>query len=190
MNMIKSTIFATTMCLASGVALASDEDRSGFLLGVAFGASSGGVSTAAAGTEIDRSVPTDSEGGAFTLKVGGALSNKSALYFLIQGASGEDEQTHALTGLGAAYYFNKSGTSLYLNGGVGIGSVSYADEEVSANTGVAGTVGLGLELGMGLSLEVNYLRVMTEYDASAENPGPSLDYDIATTQFMLGYTWF
>lgn len=189
MRLLITGITFLTLISSGSLAAAADKDRSGFLFGLSIGSSTGDVFTATT-TGEPASNQIDAKGSALSLKIGGAISRKAALYFLSQGSSIAENQFHSLTGIGATYYFRKTGTSIYVNGGAGFGSVSYSDDTISPNMGRAATVGIGIELGMGLNLEVNHLRVDTQFDDSVDNPGPELNYEIASTQFLIGYTWF
>lgn len=190
MNTIQKGLASAMLLLIGSSAQASDEDRSGLFLGFGFGSSS--IATSVESTEgvSGTAFATEDRGGAFSLRIGGSVGNKGAVYFLSQAAATEAELGHSLTGIGATYYFRKSGASLYLTGGYGYGLVSYADKDVAEGTGRAAMAGVGLELGWGLNLELNHMRINTTPDTTEQNPGTGVNYDIDSTQFMIGYNWF
>ncbi|MBX2879145.1 MAG: hypothetical protein KTR32_04385 [Granulosicoccus sp.] len=188
MKALRITLAGLVMSLTSFYAQADNEDRDGLLLGIALGSSSINTSVDLVSDPNDTASSSDSRGTAVSLRFGGGLGNKSAMYLLTQTAATENELGHSLTGLGASYYFNKNGASLYLMGGFGYGLVSYAESEKPEGTGTAAMAGIGLELGMGLSVELNHMRVRTEPENDSINP--SGIYNIASTQFLVGFTWF
>jgi hypothetical protein len=164
------------------------EDRSGLLLGVALGSSAISADVGPSGGKTAQVDTSDEDGAAFSLRIGGAVGDRGALYFLSQSSATEAERGHNLTGIGASYYFSKSGPSIYLTGGLGFGMVTYADSTEPEGKGRAAMAGIGLELGWGLNVELNHMRVSTTPETETTVDG--LDYEIASTQFMLGYTWF
>lgn len=191
MNNCQKAITALCLTAVSTTTIAGIDNRSGFLLGVGVGSSVISTSAVPTGTDVGSAEAVDDRGGAFSLRIGGAVGNGGALYFLSQASyNGDAELGHSLTGLGASYYFSQSGTSLYLTGGYGLGVVSYADKDVAEGTGTAAMAGIGLELGWGLNVELNHMRLQTTPDDSEEPVVAGVDYSIASTQFLVGFTWF
>ena len=190
MKIVNMTVASAALLALSASAQASDEGRGGLLLGLGVGSSSINTSVEPLGGEAGSNVVTDESGAAFSFRIGGAVGQKSAVYLLAQAGGTEAELVHTLTGIGASYYFKKSGASLYLTGGYGFGAVSFSENEVPEGTGTAFMGGIGLELGWGLNVELNHMRVNTTPESIEGEDIDGVNYDIASTQFLIGYTWF
>lgn len=186
---------AAGLLLLSTSASALDGERRGFLVGVGIGTQSTDA-TMDMDNGFERFEGDVSESGtALSFRIGGGLSDRSTLYVTRRHNFGEDDVSYGLTGIGASYYFTTSGPSFYVHGGLGAGEISFGgpDEGIGDGRGRAAMFGAGMETARGLHVEMTFMNVQAS--GTVDIPGSGIDpldvdYDIGTTQFTIGYTWF
>lgn len=187
MNKCIAAALFTSVALSCSNANAFDKERNGFLIGLGFGAQNTSTTVSTTNGNTATSDDVSESGTAFSFRIGGGIGRKTTLYFLSQ-ANSDSEATYGLTGLGGTYYFKESGPSLYLHGGVGLGTIVFDEPFVSDGRGGAAMFGIGYEPTRGLHLDLNFMSIQAENSTTFIDP--DVDYDIFTTQFMVGYTWF
>lgn len=147
-------------------ALAFDNERQGFILGL-------GIGIANLDYEIDNL--SDSETGmATTLKIGYGFDSQLTAYFLRSSSLTESEGvdfSEGITGIGMSYYLQPETESLYFNLGVGEGHLSGLDRDFDKDQyGSAFSFGLGYEAARHHSLEMNVINIDlddTDYESTA-----------------------
>ncbi len=125
---------------------AFDGARKGFILG-------GGVGAGFLSHEMIFQSRSDTENAAVFLtefKIGGAPSNSLEVYFISKGAHLADEEI-TLNAAGVTKYLGKTGTGVFLTGGVGLTTIETSDE----GFGLFG--GIGFEFAKHFTVETNIL---------------------------------
>ncbi len=163
---------------------AFDGQRSGFIIGAALGAHSTDVEVSGNGFRSEG----DSSGFALAFKIGMGLSDRFAVYFLLDNQFDTgDDVGFGLTGVGGSYHFRASGASPYLTAGVGLGAVSDDDIDSEDAYGGAAMFGGGYAFAWGLYLEGSLMAVSATLDPEF---GSDIDYDTLSGRFMVGYNWY
>lgn len=190
---LNSISFATLLFCATP-AIAFDDNRQGFILGLGAGFHS---------TDIDflyngSNVGSESESGfATSFKIGGGLTDQFALYY-VRNASWysapffdgytitDATYTIGLMGVGASYFLAPSAPSGYFMAAFGIGDISVPFESnVESDTGSAFMFGGGYEFKNHLMLEVTVLTTDIE---SADDSRYTLES--SSFQFTLNYLFY
>lgn len=163
MKFIKSATLVAIL-LSATPALAFDDVREGFILGLG-----GGFHSIKNDYTINgASYQTESQSGlATSFKIGGGITNQFALYY-VHNASwftttsvGLNKSTQAVVrmgGIGATYYFEPTSPSGYMLGAIGGSEYAYpSDSNVTTRTGGAIMLGGGYEFAQHVMFEVTVL---------------------------------
>lgn len=185
----KSISFAAIFFSATP-ALAFDDNRQGFILGLGAGFHSTDIDFFYNGSNVE----SQSESGfATSFKIGGGLTDQLALYYVRNASwysaplsNGKDATyTIGLTGLGGSYFLSPSAPSGYFIAAFGIGDYSTPFENIKPDTGSALMFGGGYEFQTHLMFEVTLLTtdIESEYDSRFSLKSSSF-------QFTLNYLFY
>ena len=193
MNILKSVTFVAILC-STTPALAFDDNRQGFILGLGAGLHSLDIDFIFNGSTIKSQ---SKSGLATSFKIGGGITNQFALYYVrnaswysapfFNGFTTQDiTYTIGLSGLGASFYLSPSAPSGYFLAAFGIGDLSAPLEgDVSPDTGSAFMFGGGYEINKHLMLEATVLTTNIE---SADNS--LLSIESSSFQFTINYLFY
>lgn len=193
MNFFKYATLSAVL-LSATPALAFDDTREGFILGLGAGFHSitndytnNGVSSL-----------TESKSGlATSVKIGGGITNQFALYY-VRNASwfttpittgGTTKDAHAVVGMGgigATYYFEPTSPSGYMLGAIGGSDYAFPlESNVTTRTGGAIMLGGGYEFAQHVMFEVTVLGTTVSDPANT-----SLKTKSSALQFTLNYMFY
>jgi len=193
MSFLKSVALAVIL-LSATPALAFDDNREGFILGLGAGLHSIKNDYSLNGS----SYLTESKSGlATSFKMGGGITNQFALYFVrnsswfstpvTNGATTKD--AHAMvgmSGIGATYYFAPAAPSGYMLAAIGGSDYAFPFESnITTKTGGAFMLGGGYEFDKHVMFEVTLLGT------SVADPGNSYNkVQSSALQFTLNYMFY
>lgn len=177
-------------------AQAFDDFRRGFILGIGVGKHESDITTRN-NIAISESMLSE-EGLTTSIRIGGGVSDHLLMYWF------GDESHHkevnritsetndvaiGFTGLGMSLYFTPRSHSVYFNGAVGIAGSFEDDADFGDNyIGTGTTLGVGLELGARISVELNHTRLNLEHEDN--DTGFDMEREIDMTRVLLVYTWY
>lgn len=186
---------AVLFILPAFSAQAFDDYRRGFILGIGVGKYETTVTDEDAflGTSREQDI---NNGTGFTLRIGGGVSDHVLMYGFYDigvheetnGSGLKEDVGIGFVGLGMSIYITPRSHSVYFNGGVGVACSATEDTSAGGDVDYCGTgttVGIGLELGAGASLELNRTVLSLEHDTNSD-----LTRDFETTRAMFMYTWY
>lgn len=193
MNIFKS-ILAAAILLSATPALAFDDSRQGFILGLGAGLHSVDSDFIYNGTNIG----SQSESGlATSFKIGGGITDQFALYYIrnaswysapySDGYTATDIMyTIGLSGVGASYYLSPSSPSGYFMAAFGIGDISAPFEKnIKPDTGRAFMFGGGYEFTKHLMAEATLQT--TNIESADDN---RLSIESSSFQFTINYLFY
>jgi len=131
--------------MSSHAALALDDSRKGFSIGVGAGIHTVSVDNTADdfGFSLNSSSSISEFGIATSFKIGGGITEQFSLYY-VRSASWYDDTsvfTTGLAGIGAAYYLSPTAPSIYFHGAVGIGDLGAPfASNIEVQTGTAAMI--------------------------------------------------
>jgi hypothetical protein len=193
MNFFKTLLFSVILLLANS-ALAFDDNREGFILGLGAGLHSIKNDYSLNGL----SYLTESKSGlATSLKVGAGITNQFSLYFVrnsswfstpvTNGATTKD--AHAvvgISGIGATYYFEPAAPSGYMLAAVGGSDYAFPFESnITTKKGGAFMLGGGYEFDKHVMFEVTLLATRVADPDNSYNKIQS-----SALQFTLNYMFY
>ena len=143
-----------------------------------------GYGSAEATWDLDEASFSESGSGLATdLRLGGCWGDRLWIYYsnsaLFFEGEGPDDLIQGLIGLGAAWFFNPAGRSLYLLGEIGAG-VHRNHITARSEKGFGYAFGAGIEFRKNWVLEANFMRASVE-----EDPLPEKDL----TNFSISFGW-
>lgn len=196
MNRIMLCSIALILILPAFSAQAFDDYRRGFILGLGVGTYE---STVTNESLLFTSQEQTVDGTTASIRIGGGVSDHLLMYwFYDYGSHEEIKPSTALktdisvgfTGLGMSVYITPRSHSVYFNGAVGV-ACSVEDDNIANNIsgdeycGNGRTLGIGVELGAGASLELNQTFLTLENETNSD-----LKKEYETTRMLFVYTWY
>lgn len=185
--------FFVAILFSATPALAFDDNRQGFILGLGAGLHSIGIDVLYDGSKIE----SQSESGiATSFKLGGGITDQFALYYVRNASwysapfsdgfrTKDATYTIGLSGIGASYFLAPSAPSGYFMAALGIGDISAPFENVRSDTGDAFMFGGGYEFKSHLMMEVTLLT--TNIKSADDN---RFKIKSSSFQFTLNYLFY
>lgn len=191
MNALKSFALAAGL-VAATPALAFDDNRQGFILGLGIGLHNINSDFSVNGTKTG----SQSEGGiATSFKIGGGVTDQLALYYVRNASwfkapygtpAREITYMIGLSGLGASYFLQPAAPSGYFLVAVGVGDISAPSESnIRDDTGSAFMFGGGYEFSKNLLLEATLQA--TNIQSSGATP---VTLKSSSLQFTINYLFY
>lgn len=192
MNILKPVSLAAILFSATP-ALAFDEHRQGFILGLG----AGFHSTSLDFTRSGFSPLSQSKSGlATSFKIGAGITDQFALYYVRNaswysapysnnGTTKDALYTIGLSGIGASYFLAPSAPSGYILGAFGVGDLAAPFEKVNPDTGSAFMFGGGYEFNNHLMFEATLLKANIQ--GSGFNP---TTLKSSSLQFTINYLFY
>lgn len=193
-NFMKLAAFVTlvAMLFSAAPAVAFDDSREGFILGL--GAGLHNIKNDYSFNGI--SYQTESQSGlATSFKIGGGITNQFALYYVrnaswfsstVPGTTREGRAVVGMGGIGATYYFEPASPSGYMLGAIGGSDFAFPlESNVTTRTGGAIMLGGGYEFSQHVMFEVTVLG------ATVADPSNTLfKTQSSSLQFTLNYMFY
>ena len=193
MTILKSVSLAALLFSATP-ALAFDDNRQGFILGLGAGFHTLKENY----TNNGNNVGSRSEGGiATSFKIGGGITDQVALYFVrnaswfsapyyINGVTTRDATyTIGLSGIGVSYFLTPSAPSGYFHAAIGVGDIATPFESTKPDTGSAFMFGGGYEFTKNIMIEGTLLTTHIQ-DTSL----PPVTLKSSSLQFTINYLFY
>lgn len=193
MNKPRSVVLAACL-FAATPALAFDDNRQGFILGLGIGLHSINsdlvVNGAKTGSQSESGIAT-------SFKIGGGVTDQFALYYVRNAswysapysdgfATREIAYTIGLSGLGASYFLEPAAPSGYFLAAVGVGDISAPFENnIQADTGGAFMLGGGYEFSNNLMFEATLQATNIQSSGTAPVTRKS-----SSLQFTINYLFY
>ena len=189
MNILKSITLVAILC-STTPALAFDDNRQGFILGLGAGLHSIDIDFVLNGSTI---LSQSKSGLATSFKIGGGITNQFALYYVRNASwysaplfNQDANYVIGMSGLGASYYLSPTAPSGYFLAAFGIGDrIAPFESNVTPDTGSAFMFGGGYEINKHLMVEATVLATNLE---SANNS--SLSIESSSFQVTLNYLFY
>ncbi len=188
-------LLTALVMLVSTQALAFDDERKGFMLGLGAGFGSAkwdmDISGDVAGTSIEIGASGSWSGLATDVKIGGGASEKLLVYYTSRQVFFSVESTswlQGLNGVGVSYFLEPVGPSFYFNGALGLGGVRLLDDGGGSENGVGFLVGGGYEFTSHWSIEANYMQANV-FSESASVGGAEVSADWKVSNFTVSVNW-
>ncbi len=187
MKIFKPVTFAAILFTATP-AIAFDDNRQGFILGLGAGFHSIDIDFIYDGSNIGSQ---SKSGLATSFKIGGGITDQFALYYVrnaswYNASSFDGDITYAigLSGLGASYFLAPTAPSAYFLAALGIGDIS-APLEGTVDIGSAFMFGGGYEFSSHIMAEATIITTNTE---SADDN--LLNSKSSSFQFTINYLFY
>ncbi|MDH5328056.1 MAG: hypothetical protein OEZ68_00845 [Gammaproteobacteria bacterium] len=188
------------MAMVPAFAHAFDDYRQGFIAGLGLGKHESDVTNT--DNLLGSSEVQSVDGSSLSLRLGAGVVDSVLVYWFMD--LSRHEESNVITGtnhdmlvgysgLGLSVYFTPRSTSLYFNGAVGVAAAVDPAKQTRSNLyeyqGTGHTLGVGLELGAGMSIELNRTTIIMEHK---DNDGTFVDQnkDLETTRISFVYTWY